>query len=65
MRTYLVKADQIDLPTDVDPLWADAEYANVFEASLGIHNASGHGGWKCWWHSDRDYVQGLNDDGLS
>lgn len=65
IRTHLVKADQIDLPTDVDPLWADAEYADVFEASLSIHNASCHGGWKCWWHSDSDDVQRLYDDGLS
>lgn len=64
MRSYFVKADQIDLPTDVDPLWADAEDANVFEASLCIHNASCHGSWQRWWHSDGYDVQRLNDDGF-
>lgn len=63
--THFVKADQIDLSADIDPLWADAENANLFEASLGVHNASCHSGWQCWWHSDGDDVQGLNDDGLS
>lgn len=62
---YLIKTDQINLPTDVNPLWADAENADVFEASLGIHNASCHGSWQRWWHSDSDDVQGLDDDGLS
>lgn len=64
MRSYFVKADQIDLPTDVDPLWADAEDTNVFEASLCIHNASCHGSWQRWWHSDGYDVQRLNDDGF-
>lgn len=63
--TYLVKADQIYLSTDIDPLWADAENANVFEASLGVHNASCHSGWQRWRHSDGDDVQRLNDDGFS
>lgn len=65
LRAHLVKADQINLPTDVDPLWADAENANVFEATLGIHNACCHGSWQCWWHSDSDDVEGFNDDALS
>lgn len=64
-NSHLVKADQIYLSTDVDPLWADAENADAFEASLGIHNAGGHRGWQRRWHSDGDDVQGLNDDGLS
>lgn len=64
-HSHLVKADQIYLSADVDPLWADAENANAFEASLGIHNAGGHGSRQCRWHSDGDDVQGLNDDGLS
>lgn len=63
--THLVKADQIDLPADINPLWTDAENTNVFEASLGVHNTSRHGGWQRRWHSDGDDVQGLNDDGLS
>lgn len=63
--THFVKANQVDLSADIDPLWADAENAKVFEASLGIHNASCHGGWQRWWHSDGDDVQGLYDDGLS
>lgn len=63
--THLVKADEIYLSTDIDPLWANAENANVFEASLGVHNTSCHGGWQRWWHSDGDDVQGLNNDRLS
>ncbi|TNN84079.1 hypothetical protein EYF80_005685 [Liparis tanakae] len=63
--TRLVKADQIDLTADIDSLWTDAENTKAFEASLGIHNASSHGGWQRRWHSDCDDVQGLNDDGLS
>ncbi len=63
--THLVKADQIDLSADIDPLWADAENAKVFEASLGVHNTGCHGGWQRRWHGDGDDVQGLNDDGLS
>ena len=62
--THLVKADQIDLPANINPLWANAENANVFEASLGVHNTSCHGSWQRRWHSDGDDVQGLNDDGL-
>lgn len=55
-HTHLVKADQVDLPTDIDPLWADAENANVFEASLGVHNAGCHGSWQRRWHSDSNDI---------
>lgn len=53
---HLVKADQIDLPTDVDPLRADAEDADVFEASLGVHDASRHGCRQRWRNGDGDDV---------
>lgn len=62
--TRLVKADQIELTADVDPLWTDAENAELFEASLGVHDAGCHGGWQRRRHSDGDDVQGLNDDSL-
>lgn len=42
---YLVKADEVELATDVDPLWTDAEDAQFSEPSLGVHNACGHGCW--------------------
>lgn len=64
-RTHLVKAHQIDLPTDIDPLWADAENACTFETPLGINNASCQGGWQRRWHGDSDDVQGFDDDGLN
>lgn len=65
INTHLVKTDQIYLSTDIDPLWADAENSNAFEATLRIHNTGCHGGWQCWWHSDGYNVQGLNNDGFS
>lgn len=64
LGAHLVKADQIDLPTNVNPLWADAKNANIFKASLGIHNTSRHGCGQRWGNCDGNDVQGLNDDGL-
>lgn len=63
LYTDLVKADEVYLSTDIDSLWADAEDANAFEASLRIHNPGCHGSWQSWWHRDGDDVQRLyNDD---
>lgn len=63
--THLVEADQVELPTDVDPLGAYAEDANAFEPPLGVDDAGCHGGGQRRGHRDGDDVQGLDDDGLS
>ena len=60
--THLVEADQVDLPTDVDPLGADAEDADLLEAPLGVHDAGRHGGRQSRGHGDGDDVQRLQDD---
>lgn len=57
VEDYFVKADQIELATYVDSLWADAEDAKSLEAPLGIHNACCHGCRQCRWDCDGDYVQ--------
>lgn len=64
-KTYLIKADQIYLSTDVDPLWADAENSQVLEAPLCVHNPRCHSCWQCWWHRDGDNIQRLNNNGFS
>lgn len=63
-RGYLVEADEVELATDVDPLGADAEDADAFEAALGVHDARRHGSGQRGGHGDGDDVQGLDDDGL-
>lgn len=62
--TDLVKTDEVYLSTDIDPLWADTEDPNAFEATLRIHNPGCHGSWQCWWHRNGDDVQRLNNDGF-
>ena len=59
---HLVEADQVDLPTDVDPLGADAEDADLLEAALGVHDARRHGGGQRRRHGDGDDVQRLQDN---
>lgn len=63
-RRYLVKADEVKLATDVNPLRADAEDAKVFETSLRIHNSRRHGCRQGRGHRDGDDVQRLDDDGF-
>lgn len=63
-ETHFIKADQIDLPTDVDSLGADAENADEFKTSLGVHNSSRHGCGQSWWNCDGYDVQRLDDDGF-
>lgn len=63
-KTYFIKANQINLSTDVDPLWADTENADLFKTPLGVYNPSCHGCWQRWWHRDGYDVQRLNDDGF-
>lgn len=40
---HLVKADQVELATHVDPLRTDAEDADPLQTPLRIHDASRHG----------------------
>ena len=61
---YFVKADQVELSADVDPLWTDAEDADPFKAALGVDDACRQGSRQRRRHSDGDDVQGLDDDGL-
>ena len=61
-QTYLVKADQFHLATDVDPGRADTEDAAFLESVLGVDGTDRHGGRQRGRHDDRDNVQGPQDD---
>lgn len=48
----LVKADALELATEVDALWTDAEDSFLLESTLRIDGADGHRSWQRGRHSD-------------
>ncbi len=63
-HVYLVKAHQVQLPTDVDSLWADGENPDFLEAPLSIDDARCHGCRQRRGHRDSNDVQRLDYDFL-
>lgn len=59
--SYLVKAEDWELATDIDARWTDAEDALVLEPSLCIDGASSDGCRQCWRHYNGHNIQSPND----
>lgn len=57
----LVKAEERDLPTDVDAWWIDAVYTLFLQPFLGIDSASSHGKRQGRWHCNGHNIQGPNN----
>lgn len=44
-RSYFVKADEVQLSTHIDSLWADAEDALFLQPPLGVNDSCCQGSW--------------------
>lgn len=58
--SHFVKAEDGDLPADVDAGRTDAEDAVALQAALGVDGSSGDGGRQGCRHHDGHNVQGSN-----
>lgn len=63
--THLVKADQVELTGDVDPLRTDAKDAESLHAALGVHQPGSQRHRYDWGHGNKNDVQSVVDDGLN
>lgn len=57
-RASFIKADELDLPTEVHPLGTDAVYLLLPEAVQGVDCTNGEGSGKGRGYHDSDYIQG-------
>lgn len=55
---YFVKANKVDLPTDINPLWADAENLLLLQPPLGINSACCQGSRDSRRHSYGEEEEG-------
>lgn len=55
---YFVKANKVDLPTDINPLWSDAENLLFLQPPLGINSACGQGSGDGGRHSHGEEEEG-------
>jgi hypothetical protein len=55
--SYLIKADNVNSPTDVNVTRAYAVDLGLFETMHGEHNTDCHGGWKGGVNSNRDNIK--------
>ena len=62
---HLVKADTLQLATEVDALWTDAENSFLFESTLCIDGANSHCSRQRWWYSNCNDVEDSYDHSSS
>jgi len=55
---YFVKANKVDLPTDINPLWADAENLLFLQPPLGINSSCCQGSGDSGRHSQGEEEEG-------
>lgn len=65
--TCLVKADNIQLPSQCDGVRPSHIYANLPQPANAEDCCNGQAGWQCRWHSNGDHVKepDHNASGLS
>lgn len=56
--SYFVKANEVDLPADINPLWSDAENLLFLQPPLGVNGACGQGSRDGGRHSRSEEEEG-------
>ena len=61
-KFYLIKADNVDGPTDVDAARADTVDLALLQSTLGEHDADSKGRWESGGHCNGHQVHGPQED---